>query len=1814
MCPIRSARIDFTACARPADPKIRGRQPPMKKLVVQFIAVCLTNIAVAADTQPPVIQTASPAASAAITSLSQILVAFSEPVIGVQAGDLLVNGEPAIAVTNSANTFTFQCSTPMPGFISVFFDEDHGITDQAGNPFDESAPGATWFYTLADTTAPAVARVTPPGNAAVRSLAAVEVVFTEIVSGITAEDLLANGAAAVGVAGSGAGPYRFSFPTPAPGLVNFSWALAHDIADLAGNAFNGGNWTVQLNPAAPASVRINEFLAANESASGLRDEDNELHDWIELHNHGAQPVNLAGWSLSNDPNEPRQWVFPAVTINPGQYLVVFASGKNRFGARLHANFQLSAAGEYLALLTSDEPAVAASQFDYPEQRIDHSFGYDSSGQLRYFSGATPGAANGASSIQSIAPPVHFSVSRGFFNAPFNLVLTAPAPGAAIRYTLDGSPPTAGSPLYVLPFIISNTVAVRAVAFLSNALPSLATTHTYIFPDQVLRQPANPPGFPSTWVTQSGSVIVPADYGMDARIVNNPAYTNFARQALTTIPTLSVVMKTSDLFSQANGIYSNPRGFGLLWERPASAEFIFTDGSGAVQIDAGYRIQGGSSREENKDHKHSQRLLFRGAYGAGRFQHRIFHDSPVESFDSLVVDAGLNLVWTHRTDSTQRRQGQYVRDQFMSDLQNAMGWPAFHGRFFHLYLNGLYWGLHDIHERPEEDFAASYFGGDETQWDVIKSTTSFEVLSGDAVAWNAMRNLATAGLANDSQYQQIQQYLDVASLIDYMILNIYGGNTDWPHHNWYVARRRQPAGTFKFFSWDAEHVLKDANYNNAAVANANTPAEFYDQLRRNNAEFRLRFADQVHKHFFNGGLCTTNQARDRYLARIREIDPAIILESARWGDNASNADRPGFPYERNIEWINELNRLLNSWFPQRSTIVLNQFRTNGLYPLVAAPAFNQHGGRVTRGFNLAISAPAGAIYFTTNGVDPRVYLAGSPAPDALLYSSPVALSRTMVVKARALSGTNWSALNEATFTIEQLTSPLRITEIMYNPPGGDAYEFIELRNTGETPLDVSGFSFSGITYAFPPGSVLAPGQTIVLAANNNPAAFAARYPGLVVFGYFADRLNNGGERLAIKGRFGETILSVDYSDEAPWPLSADGSGSSIELIDFGGDVDAPANWRASTMQYGTPGSSGVMLFPVVRINEVMADNAGAVTNGGAFPDWIELQNTGDEAVDLSGWSLSDDGNPRRFVFPPGTAIGHGEYLVLWCDTQTNLSGLHTGFSLDNDGESVFLFDAMTNRMDGLSFGSQAANYTLGLIGNDWRLCSPTPGAGNVAVATASPTNLVINEWVANALPGGSDWIELFNASADRPIPLRGTYLGTSNALFQIQTHAFLPPLGHLQLLADELPGENHLDFKLPAEGGAIVLYDNAGIFLSRIIYGPQSEGLSRGRFPDGAVSIQNFPGSASPGAPNYVISYSGPFLNEVMAKNLSGARMSGDLAADWIELRNPAATNVDLSGMRLSLDEANPGQWVFPAGAVIPGHGHLIVWCTSARPASAALEAELNAGQGIDAQSGSVFLFNAQGQIVDSVEFGFQIDDQSIGRTGAEWQLLATPTPGASNSPPAQLGSPAALAINEWMASPLSGPDWFELYNRDTLPVSLSGLSLTDDPSIFGVTNSVFAPLSFIGPGGFVQVIADDDPGQGRDHVRFRLDELGETIRLYSSPAGAGQLIDAVDFGISHPGVSEGRLPDGSVDIVQFPVSPSPGRANHFPPFLAMPRLLPGEFEVFLHATVGRPHVIESSTDLSDWSELMTLTPTNSQTRITDPSPGATRFYRARVVP
>ena len=1746
----------------------------IKLLLAGLLGLGLMTYSVCGQGQS--VSSVSPVPGSLVSNLRTITVTFTKPVMGVLAEDLILNGNSGTNLSGSGATYTFSFGPSAAGVVEASWNGSHNITDLSGNRLNDLGANTLWQYSLIDTVPPTVMGISPVPGSTLNHLTEIAVTFSEPVTGVDASDLLINGQPASQLSGNGAGPYTFSFAGPVPGTVHLNWATNAGIHDLApaANSFAGEEWTYTVKPGEfSGNVIINEFLTGNVSTNGLRDEDGDLSDWIEVYNRGITAVDLGGWSLTDDPDQPGLWTFPPVTLGPGQYQVVFASGKNRSatnGGNLHTSFKLSTSSQYLGLFDANLPRQVATQFlpGYPEQRPNISYGLDS-GTFCYLTNPSPGSANsGRASFSGFAANPRASVSSGFFNRPLSVTLSTPTLGASIRYTFDGSEPTpTHGVLCTGPIIVAGNPAqavvnLRAVAYRDDLLCSRVMTHSYIFPKYVPVQPANPGGFPDSWLTQtndgSTATVVPADYQMDPGIITNSAYTALADQGLTNLPTLSIVTETDGLFGQSQGIYANPNPPDAdrpLWERPVSAEFILPDGSSGFRMDAGIRIHGSTSRDPNWTRKHSFRLLFKNSYD-GPLHYSMFTDSAATTYHTLILTAGFNVSWNNRFEQA-GNQAQFVRDQFCSDLQLGMNHAASHGRFVHLYLNGLYWGVYDVHERPDDHFAATYYGGDNSQYDVVRNTQGFfEVIAGDDSAWSAMMALVNAGLSNNSQYDQIKQYLDIDSFIDYMIVNHYAGNTDWANHNWYALRKRAPGAGFEFVSWDAEITMKNVNENVAGYNQSASPTMIHSFLK-NNAEYRLKFADHVQKQFFNGGplfvdnnqpaVDPANPQRNRpgalYLKRSAEVDPAVVLESARWGDSVPA--RVSNPFTRNGDFVPEFNRLTNSYFPQRSAVVLTQYQTQLLYPDawgVGAPTFNQQGGDVARGFSLVITAPKGTIYYTTNGSDPRLPGAGTVSPDALAYSgAPLTLNESTVVRARALNAGTWSPLNEATFSVAQPLLPVRITEIMYLPTGGQAYQFLELQNFGPTTLDLSGYSVSGISFIFPFGSTVAPGTVIVLASGLDPAAFAQRYPGVHVAAYFEGKLSKTGERVAVEDGLGRAVAAVNYSTTNGWPVPRD--GRSIEIIDPNGNPDDPANWRLSASNIGTPGTIPANPPPgAILINEVMALNSGALTNGGAFPPWIELVNDGSTAASLAGWSLSNDGNPRKFVFPSGATIAAGGFLLIFCDTRTGAPGLHSGFALNPSADSLFLYNSQTNRVDALSFGMQGRNLSLGRVGASWQLTSPTPGAPNLPTPIGTPESLVINEWLANSAPGQSDWLELYNPSS-LPISLSGLYLGTSDEMFQITSHSFVPAGGYLQLIADKLPGPNHLDFKLPAEGGTIVLCDAFGAELNRVTYGPQLDGVSEGYLPDGSGNVVSFPGSPSPGTTNLVISSNGLRLNEIMARNSSAVVSPWGRYADWFELYNPSAAQLDLSGFSLSVNQAEPGQWVFPTGTTLAPGAYLILWCDGSQEASLSLDANLNIGRALDGNSGSVYVFNTAGQVVDYVEYGFQVSNQSIGRSGSNWSLLASPTAGQANAPAATLGNVTNLRFNEWMANSSSGDDWFELYNLDPVPVALGGLYLTDDCSLAGQTKFVVSPLSFIGGHGWVQWSADGHSSNGRNHVNFKLDPWGESLRLYDRDFSP---IDAIDFGVQDMDVSQGRLPDGGNAIVPFLTTPSPGEANSLP--------------------------------------------------------------------
>ena len=842
-----------------------------------------------------------------------------------------------------------------------------------------------------------------------------------------------------------------------------TFALFDKICKFA--LFSGFVMLCSANPLAAqspnSSLRINEFMASNSAT--LADEDGDYSDWIEIYNPTSAAIDLLNWSLTDDKTSPQKWQFPEARLNADGYLIVFASGKNRTlpGQELHTDFKLSIAGEYLAL--SDPQGNITTAFDpsFSEQQPDISFAYYE-GDYVASSSPTPGAVNQFSDQEVLPSPV-FDHKHGFYETPFEVKIISDLSAVQIYYTTDGSEPSDDHGIqYSAPVPIRTTTVLRAIAIKSGYLKSRITTQTYLFLDEVIKQPNNPPGYPSGWGPYTaipGTAI--ADYEMDPEITQDPEYGPLLKEALLSIPTMSIVTDKDNLFSKSTDpetggiyIYTGPPGAGDVpglgdgWERPASVEFFNSDGTEEFQIDCGLRLQGGHSRRPEKDPKHSFRLVFKSQYGPGKLDYPLFGDDAVSSFNTITLRAGFGNTWNHWRHS-ERRRAQYGRDVWGKDTQLALSHPSGHGRYVHLYLNGIYWGLYNPTERIDREFATSYLGGSDADFDVIKVGDYTPVVDGNIDAWSEMMSLANSGLASNEKYQRIQghnpdgtpnpaypAYVDVVNLIDYMILNFYGGNWDWDHHNWVAVRNRvQPGKGFKFFSWDAEHILEEVSANELGENNDNCPSRLFQRLREN-AEFRRLFADRVQFLCFNGGVLTPEAAADRWMKRANQIDLAVIAESARWGDyrrdvHSWEAAGPFDLYSKEY-WLDEQDFLINEYFPNRTNAFISQLRQANLFPATTAPRLFINGQQTTRktinaGDVLTMSAPSGTIYYTTDGSDPWLSESSGESGQSILVAE-YASKKVLVPKAEV--GNAWRSAVQFDDSAWRLCS---------GTPGGVGYE-------------------------------------------------------------------------------------------------------------------------------------------------------------------------------------------------------------------------------------------------------------------------------------------------------------------------------------------------------------------------------------------------------------------------------------------------------------------------------------------------------------------------------------------------------------------------------------------------------------------------------------------------------------------------------------------------------------------------------------------------------------------------------------------------------
>ena len=568
----------------------------------------------------------------------------------------------------------------------------------------------------------------------------------------------------------------------------------------------------------------------------------------------------------------------------------------------------------------------------------------------------------------------------------------------IRFTTDGSSPTPEhGETYRGPWTIKQTTVLRVAAFMDGKATSQTSTHSYLFIQSTLNQPARPKGYPNGAGAWQGE---PSAYAMDPRVVADPRYRDQMGPALRALPSVSVVCPHDDLFGANQGLYQNTEARGPAWEKTCSLEWIETNGASGFQIDCGLRMQGNTGRIPDKTPKHSFRVLFKSQYGSSKLRYPVFPDSTVHKFDTLVLRADYNNAWTHWKPEDNRRS-QRTRDAWLKDSQRDMGWLAPHARYVHLYLNGLYWGIYDVAERPDAHFAASYLGGEPEDYDVVDDSGAKQGSS------RGLREIAPRSQRKEPlTLDQVASKLDVTQFIDYLLLNYYAGNRDWGEHkNWYAIRDRKNGDRFRYYVWDGEIILQSPKED---IVNAPPQSPFYLARRlAADAEYRLLFADRVQKHCFGNGALTPAATSTRWLHRAREVKLAILAESARWGYYRRDP-----PYNRDDDWNREQRRLMLNYFPQRTETLLQQLRSAGLYPEVAAPAVSVVGSETDGLFTATLSGePDGQVYYTTDGVDPRLPISGEPSKSAFEYKAVFPIKPESVLKIRARRGPVWSALHE-----------------------------------------------------------------------------------------------------------------------------------------------------------------------------------------------------------------------------------------------------------------------------------------------------------------------------------------------------------------------------------------------------------------------------------------------------------------------------------------------------------------------------------------------------------------------------------------------------------------------------------------------------------------------------------------------------------------------------------------------------------------------------------------------------------------------------------
>lgn len=570
------------------------------------------------------------------------------------------------------------------------------------------------------------------------------------------------------------------------------------------------------------AIFINEVCSDNESIN--TDIDGDYSDWVELWNQKDYPINLREFSLTDDLAILDKWKFPNLIIEPNDYLLVWCSSKDSLytNNEVHTNFSVSRSGEELALsFLSSEIIDEIPAIFIPE---DNSYGRISDDPSYYalFTSPTPNAIN-QSGVFPILVDCEVDLDAGFYEETQTVTLTNPNLNGTIYYTLDGSTPDENSNIYTTPLTIASRMnEANNISEIRTTIP--ATSSDYRAENDFWSSPQG--------IIEKATVLKCLVMGENYSPSEVITKTYFVGSGITTRFDLSVMSISSDndnFFGADTGIYVPGTGFidggsddwhdsnynnsGIEWEREIYLEY-FDDGLElSMARKAGARIHGGASTRRNRK---SLRLYARDEYDGDMFEYQLFPNNNQDEFHKFIL-----------RNSGQDSNKTNFRDAYIHTLAKGTNINTMDYKPIVLFLNGEYWGIHNIRNRFDEDHVEEVYGVPEDEIDIIAYANEFVVDHGNNTAFSELRGfLEDNDLAVEENFQFVEDRVDLDNFLDYYITEIYAANYDWPYNNLKLWRKSGDNinpnmgyghdGKWRWFLYDLDSGLGE--YSGTATAN------------------------------------------------------------------------------------------------------------------------------------------------------------------------------------------------------------------------------------------------------------------------------------------------------------------------------------------------------------------------------------------------------------------------------------------------------------------------------------------------------------------------------------------------------------------------------------------------------------------------------------------------------------------------------------------------------------------------------------------------------------------------------------------------------------------------------------------------------------------------------------------------------------------------------------------------------------------------------------------------------------------------------------